>query len=310
MSPICCPKRIRRRRAAVRIDSAGYDHPRGLTGQTQGLRHAPSQPIAVRGEAQSVFRRQADQPAINAEPGAHGEHAHRADFAVRAEDHVGGGERHRPELPQLVEAIAFGRADQRGRNGGSPLLDAGRQQFQKVHRASCCGLKRWTGLQVEPWREVPEVQPRLKLHARTRIEFTQIAAASPQRDQDRTPDRLPGLGKELDAELGGDQPKAPLPHRVVYRHPTGQQFQHADPRIALRRPDGDLAAGGFIEQGCFQQTHVVDDQGVGASQGLTQRVEQHRFMPRRMQSAQSKRLVEQVAVAQVHPQRALLGSIG
>jgi hypothetical protein len=35
-------------------DPAGYDHPRRLTRQTQGLRHAPSQPIAVRGEAQRV----------------------------------------------------------------------------------------------------------------------------------------------------------------------------------------------------------------------------------------------------------------
>jgi hypothetical protein len=126
-------------------DPAGYDHPRRLTRQTQGLRHAPSQPIAVRGEAQRVSCRQADQPAINAEPGAHGEYTHRADFAVRAENHVGGGERHRPELPQLVEAFAFDGTDQRRRNGGSSLLDAGSQQFQKVHRASCCGLKHGTG---------------------------------------------------------------------------------------------------------------------------------------------------------------------
>ena len=126
-------------------DPAGYDHPRRLTGQTQGLRHAPPQPIAVRSEAQSVFRRKADQPAISTVPGACGENAHGANLAVRAENHVGGGERHRPELPQLVEAFAFDGTDQRWRNGGSPLLDAGGQQFQKVHRASCCGLKRGAG---------------------------------------------------------------------------------------------------------------------------------------------------------------------
>ena len=51
-----------------------------------------------------------------------------------------------------------------------------------------------------------------------------------------------------------------------------------------------LGAAGVRVPGGFAVTsaaywHVVDDQGVGASKGLTQGVEQHRFMPRRMQSA-------------------------